>query len=333
MASAMDSFGNPSSVHAEGRSARAVVEKARIEVADAIGIDPFRIVFTSGSTEAAALGLAGQQISSAMIEHDSVLAWTDPVLPVLETGRVQVDDPASSTLQVANGETGIVQNLPAGIRLTDATQAFGKIEIGEQLGKAEMALISSHKIGGPKGVGALIVGENMEVEAILRGGGQEFGRRSGTENVIGIAGFGAAAATAARNLAEGIFGRVKALRDMLESALSELVREITIFGADSRRLPNTSCFAVPDWKAETQVMLMDLEGFSVSAGSACSSGKVARSRVLEALGVPGPLADSAIRVSIGPATTEKQLLAFAKVWTNHYIRYQESKTMRSVRPE
>ena len=311
----MDITGNPSSQHAEGRASRAEIETARVTIGDACNVDPERIVFTSGATEAAAAALAGRNLRSSPIEHACVLAWTEPSLPVRSDGSVHVEEPEASTLQVANGETGIVQQLPQSLAVSDATQAFGKLPVGNAIHRADVAFVSSHKIGGPKGVGALIMREGAELCEVIKGGGQEFGRRSGTENVVGIAGFGAAVAAAIRDLADGIWERIESLRDLLEEALISSGQKIIFFGRDSVRLPNTSCFAAPGWKGETQVMRMDLEGFSVSAGAACSSGRVRPSGVLEALGADKVTAVSAIRISLGSGIEKDDVLRFADAWT------------------
>ncbi|MFT4962147.1 MAG: cysteine desulfurase [Paracoccaceae bacterium] len=316
MIAAMDVAGNPSSVHGEGRSALSLIERARAQVATAFGADGADVIFTSSATEAAALACAGREFHGAGIEHDAVAAWVNSDLAVDARGQATVNDPALSVLQLANSETGVLQNLPAGLAMTDATQAFGKLPIAFNWCGAQMALISAHKLGGPKGIGALVVKRGTEIAAQIRGGGQEMGRRSGTENVIGIAGFGAAAEAAARDLADGVWDQIEKLRNILESAL-ETAGNTTIFiGIDSTRLPNTSCFATPGWKGETQVMQMDLAGFAISAGSACSSGKVRASTVLRAMGYDEMTASSAIRVSLGPETIETDVLRFADAWLN-----------------
>lgn len=314
MIAAMDVCGNPSSVHAEGRAAKAVVEKARAQVAAALGAEGADIVFTSGATEAAALALKGRGLYGCALEHDAVRAWTTEDLSVSTDGAVAVIDPAQSTLQLANSETGIIQDLPQGLAVTDATQAFGKLPVAFNWLGAEMALISAHKLGGPKGIGALVMRRGTDLAAQIKGGGQEMGRRSGTENVIGIAGFGAAAEAAARDLADGVWERVEKLRNILEKALEAEAKSTIFVGKGRPRLPNTLCLATPGWKGETQVMQMDLAGFAISAGSACSSGKVRASAVLTAMGFDEATAASAIRVSLGPETSETDVLRFAEAW-------------------
>ena len=194
MVAALDVAGNPSAIHAEGRAARAVVERARAQVAAALGASAADVVFVSGATEAAALACADRGLVCAKIEHEAVLAWCDAVLPVDDLGAVGVSAPDMSAVQAANSETGVVQDLPDGLALVDATQAFGKVPFAFDWSGAAMAMVSAHKIGGPKGVGALVIRRGLDLAAQIRGGGQEMGRRSGTENVAAIAGFGAAAA-------------------------------------------------------------------------------------------------------------------------------------------
>ncbi len=314
MIRAMDLVGNASSVHSEGRAAKGLIERARQQVAEAFGAQASDIVFTSGATEAAALALAGRGLHGAGVEHDAVRSWIVEDLPVDGEGRIAISDPAVSTLQVANSETGVVQTLPGGLAVSDMTQGFGKLPLAFDWSGVDMALISAHKIGGPKGIGALVLRRGLDVDARIRGGGQEMGRRSGTENLIGIAGFGAAAAAAAQDLANGVWERVAQLRNILENSL-DLDGNVTILvGKGADRLPNTTCLVTPGWKGETQVMQMDLAGFAVSAGSACSSGKVASSAVLRAMGYDEREAGSAIRISIGPDTTEDEVLRFSEAW-------------------
>lgn len=321
MLAAMDVVGNPSSVHAEGRAAKAILERARAQVSEALGAAGADIVFTSSATEAAALACAGRGLVGADIEHDAVRSWIKPRLPVSAEGQVVPGDPAQAVLQLANSETGVVQDLPAGLAVSDLTQGFGKLRFGFDWLGCDMGLVSAHKLGGPKGVGALVLRQGLDVVPRITGGGQEMGRRSGTENLIGIAGFGAAAEAAARDLASGIWDEIAKLRNILENAL-EAASHTTIFvGKGSKRLPNTTCFATPGWKGETQVMQMDLAGFAISAGSACSSGKVRSSAVLEAMGL-GAVAANAVRVSLGPDTTEDDVLRFAETWAQKLKKHE-----------
>ena len=320
MGAAMDLLGNPSSVHAEGRAAKAMMERARNDLAHALGAEGADIVFTSGATEAAALACAGRELHCAGVEHDAVLAWCSPDLPTDKAGQVNVANPAQTALQLANSETGILQDLPTGLAVCDMTQAFGKLPLAFNWLGCDMGLISAHKFGGPKGIGAVVLRQGVDCAAQLRGGGQEMGRRAGSENLIGIAGFAAAAKAAARDLSDGVWDKVAELRDILNLALSDGGFQTISVGNTERRLPNTLCVIAPGWKGESQVMAMDLAGFAVSAGSACSSGKVRASRVLTAMGFSEALAAQAVRISLGPDTTQEQVLRFAGVWAQNHKR-------------
>lgn len=314
MLDAIDVIGNPSSVHAEGRAAMGVVQKARRQIAVAFGVGENEIVFTSSATEAAALALSQKSLRGSAIEHDSVSVWTTGDVPVSKSGQVVNAD----VLQAANSETGVIQCNFQDVEFCDMTQAFGKIPMAFEWSGAKLACASAHKLGGPKGVGCLILKRGTEIPSLFRGGGQELGRRAGTENVIGIAGFGAAAEAAAEDLAQGKWLRVEKLRNILETALEESGKPIISVGKDSPRLPNTCCYIAPGWKGETQVMAMDLAGFAISAGSACSSGKVKASRVLKAMGYSEAESASAVRVSLGLNTTEAEVLKFAEAWLSAY---------------
>lgn len=320
MIAAMDLVGNPSSVHAEGRAAKALMERARGQIAAALGAEGADIVFTSGATEAAALACGGRGLVCAAVEHEAVAAWCDPSLPVDAAGTVAVSDPGRSALQLANSETGVVQELPEGLAVSDLTQAFGKLPLAFNWLGCSMGLVSAHKLGGPKGIGALVLRRGLDIASQLKGGGQEMGRRAGTENIIGIAGFAAAAQAAAQDLADGVWERVAEIRNILDSALSAQGFETISVGNTAKRLPNTLNLIAPGWKGETQVMAMDLAGYAISAGSACSSGKVRASRVLKAMGFDEALAGQAIRISLGPDVTEDDVLRFADAWARDYKR-------------
>jgi len=343
MIAAMDVAGNPSSVHAEGRAAKAVVERARAQVAAAFGADGADVVFTSGATEAASLarfGLYSEQMSGTTVEHDCVDAVLDARYPVDTMGQVALPLAAMSGglpehtgvgIQAANSETGVLQDVEKlgpqldgfGVSvLCDAAQAFGKIPFAFNWTGAAASILSAHKIGGPKGVGALVIRRGTELAAQIKGGGQEMGRRSGTENVIGIAGFGAAAEAAMRDLESGIWDHVENLRDVMERDLAVSAKQTIFVGKGARRLPNTSCLATPGWKGETQVMQMDLAGIAISAGSACSSGKVSASRVLRAMGHDEMMASSAIRVSLGPQTTQQEVGRFVGAWLTQHEKFR-----------
>ena len=338
----LDLVGNPSSVHREGRAARHVIEQAREQVAALVGAAPRNVVFTSGGTEANVLALvptaARDRLLVSAIEHPSVLAGgrfpagSVEHLPVTGSGEVDLaalerrmaalEGRALVSLMLANNETGVVQpvsqaasvvHAAGGTLHVDAVQAAGRIPCDINALDADLLALSGHKIGAPKGVGALV--GRAPVDPLVKGGGQERGLRGGTENVAGIAGFGAAAAAARGGLASAR-GRMAALRDRLEAGLKGTSPQMIIFGAQSERLPNTTLFAVPGMKAETAVIAFDLAGVAVSAGSACSSGKVQPSHVLAAMGVPPQLATAAVRVSLGPGTTESEIERFIEAWIN-----------------
>ncbi len=314
MIAAMDVLGNPSSIHGEGRAAKGVMERARRQVSEALGAEGCDIVFTSGATEAAALACVGRGLVCAAIEHDAVMAWCEARLAVDAQGQVAIPDPARAAVQFANSETGILQDIPAGLAVCDLSQAFGKVPFAFNWLGCNMGFVSAHKIGGPKGVGALVLRRGMDVAAQVRGGGQEMGRRAGTENLVGIAGFGAAAEAAARDLSQGVWTEAEQFRNILEAMLSGSGTGTISPGVGIKRLPNTLCLVTPGWKGETQVMQMDLAGFAVSAGSACSSGRVRASPVLRAMGFDAEDAASAIRVSLGPDVQEKDIAGFAAHW-------------------
>ncbi|MFD1880863.1 cysteine desulfurase family protein [Paracoccus pacificus] len=323
MADAMDISGNPSSVHAEGRAAKMALEKARETVATTMGAEGADVIFTSCATESAALLLEGREYAAARVEHDAILAWCDPALAVDAEGRVTVDDPGRSTLQIANSETGVLQTLPEGLAVSDLTQGFGKIPLAFNWLGIGAGLVSAHKLGGPKGIGAVVLRKGTELAARLRGGGQEQGRRAGTENLIGIMGFAAAAAAAQRDLETGVWDRIRELRDRLQADLGGAAEGVMFPGAGSERLPNTLAIVTPGWKGETQVMQMDLAGFAVSAGSACSSGKVHASGTLQAMGVSPDMASNAIRVSLGPVTTDDDIARFTDAWLAAHRRWRQ----------
>jgi cysteine desulfurase len=340
---AFDVNGNPSSVHGEGRAARRLIELAREQVAALVGAQPRNVVFTSGGAEANMLALAPtaarDRLLVSAIEHLSVLAGgrfpTGSVerLPVTGNGALDVaalerhlaalGSRALVSLMLANNETGVVQPIAqaaqlvhaaGGILHVDAVQAVGRIPCDINALGADFLTLSGHKIGAPKGIGALIGRTELPlVDALIKGGGQERGLRAGTENVAGSAGFGAAAA-AAREGFTAEAARMAALRDRLEAGLKAASPAVVIFGAECERLPNTTLFAVPGAKAETAVIALDLEGVAVSAGAACSSGKVQPSHVLSAMGVPPHLAGAGVRVSLGPSTTESEIDRFIEAW-------------------
>jgi cysteine desulfurase len=322
VADAMASTGNPSSVHAAGRTARKLITKAREQVAALVGAAPSSIIFTSGGTEANNQALFNGPILTSAIEHPSVLALTDTPSPapvdadgIIDLERLRQclasERPATLAVMLANNETGVIQPVrevaaitkEAGVRLhVDAVQAAGKIPIDFHDLGADTLSLSAHKLGGPQGVGALVVRDGLEPASLLRGGAQERRLRPGTENVPGIVGFGKAARLAAED--GGFVARIGGLRDRLETELQALEPEARVFGQHVERLANTLCIALPGINHETQLIAFDLAGIAVSAGSACSSGKVGPSHVLQAMGVPTALAECAIRISFGWASQD-----------------------------
>ncbi|GAB4362083.1 MAG: cysteine desulfurase family protein [Oricola sp.] len=357
---ALDIDGNPSSVHAAGRAARAMVQKARRQVAALVNASPDHVVFTSGASEAAAtlltpdytfgrspLAFATLYVSAA--EHPCVLAGgrfapEDVVrLPVKPSGLLDTDRLETAlaghdrdrglplvAVHWANNETGVIQPVKeiaaivkakGGVLVVDAVQALGRVPVDISDGCGDFLILSSHKIGGPKGAGAFVAQSDLVMPLpLIHGGGQERGHRGGTEAVANIAGFGAAAETAARN--PGRFAACAGLRDRFEQAILEIAPDATIHGRVAPRLPNTLFFTVPGLKAETMQIAFDLAGIAVSSGSACSSGKVGKSHVLAAMGVQGD--EGAIRVSFGPATGEDAVGRF---------RGELAKIVARARPE
>jgi cysteine desulfurase len=328
--------GNPSSVHQFGRTARRQVEEARERVAALVHARPEQVIFTSGGTEANNLALAGtgrDRLVLSAIEHDSVLR-TAPEAEILPVGTDGIVDlpalaerlardprPALASVMLANNETGVVQPIAeaAGIARAhgallhcDAVQAAGKIPVDITALGVDLLSLSAHKLGGPQGIGALVVGDDLALRPLLRGGGQERSRRAGTENVAAIVGFGVAVEEAGAELSAQ--GRITRLRERLERRVGEAAA-VRIFGLRSPRLPNTSCFAWTAVASETQVMALDLAGIAVSAGSACSSGKVRASHVLRAMGATEQEAGSAIRVSLGWQSTEADIDRFIDAWS------------------
>jgi cysteine desulfurase len=345
MLAALDVDANPSSVHAEGRAARRIVEEARRAVAALAGAKADHVVFTSGATEAATMLLTPDwrmgraplrmaRLFVAASDHPCLLSGGRfprelvTVLPVTGDGLLNLDalraalaghdrsqGPALVAVHAANNETGVIQPIveiaaivaEAGVLVVDAVQVAGRIPIDISNGYGDYLIMSSHKIGGPKGGGAVVAKADLMMPApLLIGGGQEKGHRAGTENLAAIAGFGAAAAGALSALAD--IGDVAARRDAIERVIMGIAPGARIFGKNAPRLPNTTLFALPGIKAETAQIAFDLDGVALSAGSACSSGKVGPSHVLKAMGH----ADQAgLRVSIGRSTSEEDVATFA----------------------
>jgi len=347
MLQAMELQGNPSSVHAEGRAARKIIEDARATVAKAVGARSADVIFTSGGTEANALALmpglrrsgdvATRLIVSA-IEHSSVRSGGRfpvediEIAPVTPSGLADLQrlrallatgEPALVSVMLANNETGAIQPIAEiaeivhaahGILHVDAVQGFGKIDININSLNADLLSISAHKIGGAKGTGALILSERLAgYEPLIAAGGQEKGRRGGTENLAGIAAFGTAVAAYLETGAAAT-ARMQKLRAKLEAGLRAVTPDMVVFSSDVPRLPNTTLFSAPGMKAETAVIAFDLEGMAVSSGSACSSGKVHASPVLTAMGVAPALAQGAVRLSLGWDTTEAEVQYLLEAW-------------------
>ena len=341
MCEIMDTVGNASSVHEPGRQARQRVETARQQVAELVSASAKNIIFTGSGTEADNLALRGflpRHLIVSGVEHGAILApalLLDPYATIIEIGpQGQLDlasleaalnastEPALVSLMLANNETGIIQPVAEASEIAhghdalvhcDGIQGAGKILVDiDQLG-VDLLSLSGHKIGGPQGVGALVMREDRSVLAQMVGGGQEMGRRSGTENVAGIAGFGEAARLAASELEQ--FAELTTMRNRMEEQLAEIAPSRKVIGSDVPRLPNTSCVTMPGVRSDTQVMALDLAGISVSAGSACSSGKVSASHVLDAMGMELDEAMTAIRISLGRSTTEDEINRFVETWS------------------
>ena len=347
--SVLESAGNPSSVHKDGRGAKAKIEAARETIARLAGSTSGAVIFTSGGTEANNLALCssanqGRHLIISAVEHDSVLNVSrdrsdrSSQIPVTRDGIVDVEYLSNElshlsertvvSVMLANNETGVIQPIARVVEVAraygtivhcDGVQGPGKIPVNlEELG-ADLMTLSAHKFGGPQGVGALVIREGVELPGkLLYGGGQEQGHRAGTENVPGIVGFGAAAASVLSDPGEA--GRMEALRDKLEAEVCSLGADTFIIGTNVPRLPNTSCIVMPGVPAETQVMSLDLAGVRVSAGAACSSGKVSSSHVLRAMGLPEDQNGSAIRVSLGWASQAEDVEHFVEAWQALYRR-------------
>lgn len=337
---------NPSSVHAAGRKARAAVEDSRLCIAECLGADPGEVVFTSGGSEAnvTALRCSGaQNILASAVEHDSVLAAASAgaaphqILSVDPDGLVDLSaldewlshagKGALVSVMLANNETGVIQPVAQVVERAhrhgatvhcDAVQAFGKLPVNFASLGVDYLSVSGHKIGGLQGAGALLVRDGAPLQPLLHGGGQEFRRRAGTENVPGIVGFAVAARLAQDGL--GAFAGLRRWRDDLETRIRALADDAQVFGSDVERLANTSCITMPGVSSDVQVMGMDLEGICVSAGAACSSGKVQASHVLSAMGVDQQAATESIRISLGWDTREEDIDRLVGVWRALYER-------------
>ncbi|MSO73252.1 MAG: cysteine desulfurase [Rhodospirillaceae bacterium] len=347
---ALGNFGNPSSVHGPGRHARAAVEEAREAIAALVDAPAQRVIFTSGGTEANALAMRGlaaaagcSGVLASATEHPSIMAHVaeqDRIavdrngivdLDALERALKQRAAPVLVAVMFANNETGVLQPVAEAVALArkygalihcDAVQALGKTVLSMRTLGLDSVSLSAHKFGGVKGAGVLALRGGVEIAADMLGGGQEHRRRAGTENVSGIVGMGAAARCAERLLVDA--PRVLDLRDELEAAVESEAPQARIFGRDKPRLGNTSCILLPGVSSETQVMRLDLAGVAVSAGSACSSGRIAPSHVLLAMGVAPNEAKSAIRVSLGWETTRADISRFLEVWLPLAAKFRDS---------
>ena len=335
MVDAMRHAGNPSSVHRFGRAARRMVDAAREQVAAAVNAKAADVVFTGSGTEANNLALQGASrgaVLASAIEHDSVLRASDGIvtIPVRRDGRIDLDAlerllaehrPALVSVMLANNETGVIQPVAEASRLSkaagalvhcDAIQALGRIDVDVEALGADLLSLSAHKIGGPQGVGALIVRENVTLQPIMAGGGQERRRRPGTENIAGIVGFGVATKHASDHLNDS--AALAGLRDAAQSRLTAMAPTASVFGAGAPRLPNTLCIEMPGVGSEAQVMAFDIAGIAISAGSACSSGKMSASHVLRAMGVDDASSSCAIRVSFGRGNSMADVDRLAQAW-------------------
>lgn len=342
LAAALTLVGNPSSVHRYGRAARKALDDARERVAAMAGARPEQVVFTSGGTEANLLALRGAHRPRCLvsaIEHESVLSALPDVavIPVTADGIVDLraldsalgadPRPALVSVMAANNETGVVQPIRDVVALArrhqalvhcDAVQAFGRVGFSFAASGVDLMTLSAHKIGGPQGVGALIIGDGVDFVPQTVGGGQERRRRAGTENVAAVIGFGVAAEL--EPVSRQAMVRIGGLRDRLEAEVTMIAPDAPIHGAGAERLANTSYIGMPGVAAETQVIAFDLAGIAVSAGSACSSGKVAASHVLTAMGLDPASAGQAVRYSLGPDTTEQDIDRAVAAWAALYHR-------------
>lgn len=335
----MEDYGNPSSIHKLGRINRSRIENTRDIFSAYFRVPPQQIYFTSGGTEANNAVIRAHPnhaIIMSSIEHESVYRASDKAFHAPVTADGQIDlahlesmlqnlsgQPILLSIMMANNETGVLQPIQEVVRLAkkhqavvhcDAVPALTKIPIClEEMG-VDYLTISAHKIGGPKGCGAVILNKNIQLPSLLQGGGQEKGQRAGTENLMGIIGFGQALLEAEAD----DWRHVTILRDLLETIIIQNAPEAVIYGKNAPRLPNTSLMAMPGVEAQKQLIFLDLNGFAVSSGSACSSGKISGSRILKAMGVPEDSCGEAIRVSLGWETSKKQIEGFAKTWLRFY---------------
>ena len=336
---------NPSSIHEDGRKARAMLEKARGQVANALGValdkDDLHIIFTSSGTEANNLAMhnfSGFKLFVSAAEHVSVLDLRDEdkvIIPVDNNGLINIEKLDSFlksyngkkiiSIMLANNETGVINDISSiadivhnqdGILHCDASQAFGKISVNFKNLNCDLMTISGHKCGGPLGVAALIAKRSLGIKPLIKGGKQEQGLRSGTENLLAISGFGLAAELVVERVNK--FKEIEKLRDYLEGSILNISPASIALGSDVLRLPNTSNLRMPGIKSEEQLIRFDLEGISISAGSACSSGRIASSHVLRAMNLDEKVTNEFIRVSLGITNTKEDIDQFIGLWKEIY---------------
>lgn len=340
MTAVFQKTGNPASGHAFGRCLRQVVDQARAQIAEAIQATPQQIIFTSGGTEGNNLAINGlkarvSQVFVGATEHDSVYSLEENMhlIPVNTQGLIEAatldkclekaSPPFLVSIMLANNETGVIQDLPplvqqvqarGGIFHTDAVQALGKIAVDFKALGVDLMTLSAHKIGGPASIGALVVKESVPLSPLLKGGGQERGLRSGTLSVALATGFAQALLEAEAQRKEGTWHQNQHWHQWMENRLKDASPHTIVFGEKAPRLPNTTCVTMPDISHETQLMAFDLAGIGVSAGAACSSGKVKASPVLTQMGFPLEIAQTALRISSGWHTVEDEITQFVEVW-------------------
>lgn len=352
MAAAQERPLNPSSVHSFGRQAKRLIDEARQKILESVGAEGYNLVFTGSGTEANNLALSGLWLEASglyvsSVEHSSILNVKSEALKigVDETGLINLANlkellhkPQATShkplvsIQLANNETGIIQPIAeiarvvhagGGMLHIDAVQGLGKIPLDISTLNADMITLSAHKIGGPQGVGALLFKPGIEIKPQMMGGGQELGLRAGTQNVAGIVGFGVAVEAVAEM--QNKFRHIKILRDRMEAEIKKISPDSVVVGEGVERLPNTSCITMPNVKNETQLIHFDLNNIAVSAGAACSSGKVTISHVLLAMGMEKSQAETAIRISLGMETTQAEIDRFISAWGGLYKRTNATK--------
>lgn len=346
MMSAYNICGNPSSIHKDGQKMRKILEDARKDLKSALGLYNNELIFTSGATEGAQLAIESakemgfENIFINASEHDAVFQYAQTkwqninIIKVLPNGEIDIEwlenaaniEKPLIIIMAANNETGIISPISrlsgiarqnGGALMVDATQAFGKIPSHEFAGFADWLIVSSHKVGGALGVGALVLGLGIDGARNRPGGGQEKSLRSGTQNTPAISGFAAAANEVTKNI-DFESKKIKAVRDEFEKQLKNSFNELVIIGEEAKRLPNTSCFYIKGWSAEYMVIALDLAGVSISSGSACSSGSVKVSRGLKAMGLNEADAKCVVRVSFGYKSTIEEAQKIVSIMLNHY---------------